>query len=75
LFTFESVVILDDHDVANNNSSNDHFGTATVAKLENVKRGGVWRSEVSKKWATQSFDDWRRIKGLSMEKTIGELLE
>ena len=75
MFTFGLIVILDDYDVANNNSSSDRFGTTTTAELENVKRGGVWKSEASKRWATQSFDDWRRIQGLSIEKNLGELLE
>jgi hypothetical protein len=76
LFTFESAVVPDDlvvcnNNIASNNSSNDHFGTATAAELENVKRGGIRRSEASKRWTIRSFNDWRRIRGLSIEKTFG----
>jgi hypothetical protein len=80
LFTFESAVIPGDHNVANDNitnnkSSTECFRIAIAAELENVRRGGVRRSEASERWATRSFEDWRRIRGLSVEKTIGELSE
>jgi hypothetical protein len=80
LFTFELAVIPGDRNVANDNvtnnkSSAERFRIAIAAELENVRRGRVWRSEASERWATRSFEDWRRIRDLSVEKTIGELSE
>ena len=37
--------------------------------------GGERRSRHSEKWAENTFDEWRRFRGYSTEKTIGELSE
>ena len=35
--------------------------------------GGERRSLHSEIWAKNAFDEWRRFRGISTEKTIGEL--
>jgi hypothetical protein len=75
LFVPESVVLPDEFGDTNSNRGDVCFGIATTAELENVRRGGVRRSESNEKWASRSFDDWMKIHGLSVEKSIGDLSE
>jgi hypothetical protein len=40
-----------------------------------VKRGRERKSKHSEKWAARAFDEWRLCKGLSVDKSIGDLSE
>ena len=44
-------------------------------ELKNTSMGGERRSLHSEIWARNAFDEWRRFRGISTEKTIGELSE
>lgn len=35
--------------------------------------GGERKSASSENWVKNAFDEWRRFRGISTEKTIGEL--
>jgi hypothetical protein len=61
LFVPVSIVVPGESNDTNPACGDVRFDIATVAELENVRRGGVRRSESNGKWASRSFDDWRKI--------------
>jgi hypothetical protein len=73
LFTNESLIL---PTVSTDKSASaSRFGTVTTVEMENVRRGGERRSEASERWAARCFDDWRKFRGHSIAKSIGELSE
>jgi hypothetical protein len=75
LFVPKYIFLPDESYDTNPDRGDVRFKIATVVELENVRRGGVQRSQSNEKWASRRFDDWRKIRGLSIEKSIGDLSE
>jgi hypothetical protein len=56
-------------------SGNRRFGELKDSEVELVVNGGKRKSKYFKNWAAKAFDEWRLCKGLSIEKSIGDLSE
>ena len=56
-------------------SKGSRFRPLDDTELKNTEQGGERRSGHSENWAKNAFDEWRRFRGYSTEKTIRELSE
>ena len=56
-------------------TKSNRFQDLDAAEVKNTSMGGERRSLHSETWARNAFDEWRRFRGYSTEKTIGELSE
>ena len=61
--------------IADSSSKSCRFRALDPVEVKNTSMGGERRSAHSETWARNTFDEWRRFRGYSLEKTIGELSE
>jgi len=51
------------------------FRDLDAIEVKNVKANGERKSKHSEKWAENAFNEWRKFRGYSVEKSIADMSE